>query len=226
MTNVTTRREKGRAREEAVLRAATQAIAELGLAHVRVADIAERAGIGPGHLTYYFPSKDDLLMQAIRWSEQRFHDEVDDEISGIADPWVRLEKLFDLAAADGVGDPFWALWFEVWAKSVTDPAVAEGGRELEAWWRTSLAEVIRYGSDRGTFRADDIDDIVVTLGALVDGLSIQLALGQGDLTKPKLLDLCGVAARLLLDPARNRGDAERPTSMRATATPTNRRSTP
>ena len=204
MTNVTTRREKGRAREEAVLRAATQAIADLGLANVRVSDIAERAGIGPGHLTYYFPSKDDLLMQAIRWSEQRFHDQVDTEISGIADPWERLLKLIDLAAADGPGDPFWALWFEVWANAGTDPAVAEGGRELEAWWRSSLGDAIRYGSDRAAFRAGDVEDAVVILGALVDGLSVQLALGQGDLTKPKLLELCGVAAHLLLDPSPQR----------------------
>ncbi len=204
MTNVTTRREKGRAREEAVLRAATQAIADLGLANVRVSDIAERAGIGPGHLTYYFPSKDDLLMQAIRWSEQRFHDQVDTEISGIVDPWERLMKLIDLAAADGPGDPFWALWFEVWAKAGTDPAVAEGGRELEAWWRRSLGDTIRYGRDRGAFRASAVEDAVVSLGALVDGLSVQLALGQGDLTKPKLLELCGVAAHLLLDPSPQR----------------------
>ena len=204
MTNVTTRREKGRAREEAVLRAATQAIADLGLANVRVSDIAERAGIGPGHLTYYFPAKDDLLMQAIRWSEQRFHDRVDTEISGITDPWERLLRLIDLAAADGPGDPFWALWFEVWANARTDPTVAEGGRELEAWWRSSLNDVLAYGLDRDAFRADAIEDAVISLGALVDGLSVQLALGQGDLTKLKLLELCGAAAHLLLDPTPGR----------------------
>lgn len=187
-----------------MLDAAARAIAELGLANVRVADIAERAGIGPGHLTYYFPSKDYLLMQAIRWSEQRFHDEVDEDISTIADPWERLRRLFDLAAPDGPRDPFWALWFEVWARAGSDPEIAEGGRQLEAWWRTSLAEVIRYGCGEGAFEVQDPDAMVRTLAAMVDGLSIQLTLSGGDLTKSTLMDLCVRAAHLLLDPSTHR----------------------
>ena len=116
----------------------------VGLAHVRVADIAERAGIGPGHVTCYFPSKDDLLMQAIGRSERQFHDTVDKEISRIADLWERLGKPFELAAADGPGDAFLALWFEVWAKAGSDPEVAEEG----ANWRRGGRRA--FGTSSGT----------------------------------------------------------------------------
>ena len=42
---MTTRRTKGVEREALVVRAAGQAIAERGLANVRMADVAERAGM-------------------------------------------------------------------------------------------------------------------------------------------------------------------------------------
>ena len=67
---MTKRREKSKAREELVVDAAAQAIAERGFANVRVSDVADLAGMSPGHVTYYFPAKTDLLMRAIRQSEE------------------------------------------------------------------------------------------------------------------------------------------------------------
>ena len=199
MTNVATRREKGRAREETVLQAAAQAIAELGLAQVRVADIAERAGIGPGHVSYYFPSKDELLMRAIRWSEQELHEQIAAQIHRIADPWKRLRRLFELAAPQGPGDPGWLLWFAVWAEATTDRDVATGSIDLESWWRTALTDAIRYGFDLGAFATDDVGDVTLVLSALIDGLSIQATLGTGYVTRRRLLDLCDQAAHRYLD---------------------------
>lgn len=200
MTQATSRRAKGRAREEAVLHAASLAIAELGLANVRVADIAERAGIGPGHVSYYFPSKSELLMRAFRWSEAGLHDRIEEEIDQIPDPWKRLLRLFELAASKGPGDPGWILWFEVWAKAGTDPMVSEGGDQLDARWRGALAGAIRYGCGDGTFVTDDVDEVVLALSAMVDGLSIQTTLASGGVTRQRLLDLCMSAAHRYLDP--------------------------
>ena len=202
MEQATERRSKGRAREESVLRAAMEAIAELGLANVRMVDVAMRAGIGPGHVTYYFPSKADLLMRAIRWSEEGLRDRIDDEISRIADPWKRLRRLFELAAAQGPGDPAWVLWFEVWAKAGTDQALAEGTDEFETWWRTALSDAIRYGCDRGSFTTENVDEVVLAVSAMIDGLSIQLTLGAPSVTRKRMLDMCVSAAHRYLDPSR------------------------
>jgi len=200
VTYASPRRAKGRAREEAVVAAAAQAISELGFANVRVADIAERAGIGPGHVTYYFPSKAELLLRAIRDSESDLHSQIAAQVHRISDPWKRLRRLIDLAISTGAGDPGWVLWFAVWAQAATDNAVARGGAELEGWWREELAEVIRYGYDRGDFSTEDVDGVVLSLSALIDGLSIRLTLGEAGLTRSKLLDLVMASAHLQLDP--------------------------
>ncbi len=197
---MTKRRAKGKAREDLVVGAASQAIAELGLANVRVSDVAERAGMSPGHVTYYFPSKTDLLMQAIRQSEGSLSELVAEEIQRIRDPWKRLDRLVELSAANGRGDQGWVLWFEVWSNAALDPDVALVHDELDSRWRAILSDVIRYGCERGTFETEDPDETARLLSALIDGLSIQLTLGSPGLNRDDLLHLCHEAARAHLSP--------------------------
>jgi AcrR family transcriptional regulator len=192
---VTERRAKGKAREDLVVGAASRAIAELGLANVRVADIAERAGMSPGHVTYYFPSKTDLLIRAIRRSEEALSTVVAEEVRRVRDPWKRLEKLIDLSAPSGPGDQGWVLWFEVWSNAAIDPDIALVHDELDGQWRAILSDAIRYGCERGAFETDDPDEAARLLSALIDGLSIQLTLGSPGLNRTDLLRLCRAAAR-------------------------------
>jgi AcrR family transcriptional regulator len=195
---VTKRRAKGQTREELVVGAAAQAIAELGLSNVRLTDIAERAGMTQGHVTYYFPSKNDLLMRAIRLSEESLTAQVADEIGRVRDPWKRLDRLITLSAADGPGDPGWVLWFQVWLTAANDVDVARVHDELDARWRAILVDVIRYGCERGAFTAADPEAVAQVLSATIDGLSIQLTLGSSTLNRTQLLRFCRDAARLHL----------------------------
>lgn len=197
---MTKRRAKGQSREELVVGAAAQAIAELGLSNVRFTDIAERAGMTPGHVTYYFPSKNDLLMRAIRLSEESLTAQVAEEIGRIRDPWKRLDRLIELSAASGPADPGWVLWFQVWLSAANDPEVARVHDELDTRWRAILADVIRYGCERDSFEAGDPEAIALILSAVIDGLSIQLTLGSSSLNRAQLLRLCRAAARLHLTP--------------------------
>jgi len=195
MPPVTRRRRKGRAREDLVIAAATDAIAERGLANVRITDIADRAGMRPGHVTYYFPSKTQLLMRAIRQSEEGFIDELERRIATIRDPWRRLKKYFELAAATGPGDTGWILWFEVWSNAAIDPEVARIHDELDARSRAVLAGIIRRGRDQGAFHTGDPDTTAQLLCAVIDGLSIQLALGAAGANRRRILQLCMTAAQ-------------------------------
>jgi len=193
------RRPKGRSRQEQLLDAAGRAIAELGLTHVRVTDVAERAGMTTGHVTYYYPSKNDLLLQAIRRSEAALTTQVVAELTGIDDPWQRLDRLLRLSAAEAVGDPGWVLWLHVWSTAADDPAVARVHDQLDGAWRSMLLDAVEYGCRRGDFVADDPAAVTEQLSALVDGLSIQLTLGSPGMTQDRLLHLALSAARTLLE---------------------------
>ena len=195
----TGRRSKGRDRESLLVEAASAAIAERGLAHVRVSDIAERAGMTPGHVTYYFPSKNELLVRAIESSEDRLLDELSTTLSRVRDPWRRLERLLDRSASDGPGDPGWVLWLQVWQEASLDEVSRQAQERLDARWRGILADVLRYGADRGVLRPTDPDATALVLSSMVDGLSIQVTLGGLD--RSEMMRLLRQTARRLLEPA-------------------------
>lgn len=197
-TTATGRRAKGKAREELVVEAAAKAIAELGLANVRVSDVAERAGMTPGHVTYYFPSKTELLMLAIRQSEEALVEQAEAELAGIDEPWVRLERLIELSAANERGDTGWILWFQVWSDAATDDTVARVHNELDERWRQILVGVLADGRDRGVFVFDDLAEMAQLISATIDGLSIQLTVGAPDFDRARMLALCLRASAVLL----------------------------
>jgi len=195
---VTTRRTKGKVREALVVAAAGAAIAERGLANVRMADVAERAGMTVGHVSYYFPSKIELLMRAIRANEDQHWTEVEIALARIRDPWKRLDKLLDVAASAGARDPGWVLWFQLWLESALDADVARDHHELDARWRSILADVIRYGVGLGAFVSADPAQDAMVLSSIVDGLSIQVTLGSPELSRARMMKLLKANARELL----------------------------
>src|SRR5262245_66437599 len=61
-------------RKEQMLRAALEVIDERGYPETRIADVAERAGTSPALVIYYFKTKNQLLTEAIRFSEDRWYE--------------------------------------------------------------------------------------------------------------------------------------------------------
>ena len=66
-------------------------------------------------------------------------------------------RLLELSAADGADDPGWVLWLQVWQESTLDALAREAQGRLDARWRGILANVLRYGAERGVFAVEDAD---------------------------------------------------------------------
>ena len=81
-----------------------------------------------------------------------------------------------VAGGAGEGDYDAALWMELWAKALRDPELAVTRAELDGRWRQTIAEVVRYGQERGEFGPADPEDFAVLLASLLDGLAVQIAL--------------------------------------------------
>src|SRR4029079_1807057 len=89
------------ARKEALVRAAIEVMVEHGLAESRIADIAARAGISPGHVLYYFESKDDLFLQALGTVERDLRDDVLARTATLTTGAERFGRLLEAAAPTG-----------------------------------------------------------------------------------------------------------------------------
>src|ERR1700746_828662 len=61
------------ARREQLLRSALEIIVTRGYADTRIADVAEHAGISPALVIYYFKTRDQLLTEALRYSEDAWY---------------------------------------------------------------------------------------------------------------------------------------------------------
>ncbi len=177
-------------RRGTVLEAALAVIADRGLADTRMRDIAARAGMSPGHLFYYFDSKSDLLVHALRWSEDRLMARAVAELARLSRAADRLVRLVELAAPKGVADAGWVLWLEVWSLAPHDPPLALAEGVLDRRWMQALADVVAEGQAVGEFDRD-VDGVAFAqrLSALIDGLGIQVVGGVPGMAERRLREI-------------------------------------
>ena len=174
-------------RRPELLAAAAAVIRQRGLENARVADVADAAGTSAPSVLYYFSSKAELLKEALTSAEERFYDELAVELEAIESGRERLHRIVEAGAGEGDYDA--ALWMELWARALKDPELAATRAELDGRWRRSIADVVRYGQDRGEFGPADPEEFAVLLGSLLDGLSVQIALRDMEVTPERVREL-------------------------------------
>ncbi|MFE9257271.1 TetR/AcrR family transcriptional regulator [Streptomyces sp. NPDC006879] len=174
---------------EEVLAAAMATIAERGLDGLTMAGLGREVGMSSGHLLYYFGSKDELLLQTLEWSEAQLGVERRALLSQRAPVSRRLAAYVDLYVPEGPRDPHWTLWLEVWNRS-QDAGPQERDRQatIEGAWHRDLVALLAEGISRGEFRSVDADRFATRARAMLDGFSIQMAVGLPGLSRQDILD--------------------------------------
>ncbi len=170
-------------------------IAERGVCEARIADVAERIGISPALVLYYFPSKDALLVEALTHRDQQFFDAVAEASVGVERASDRLRMVIDASCPpeDGIAhdDNEWTLWLEMWSRSRHDPGLARTRSHLDAQFRAMIAGIVRSGIASGEFDAGvDPEWFSIMLTALVDGLAIQVLLRDDAVSLQTMREIC------------------------------------
>lgn len=168
-------------RREQMLVAAAAVIAERGFDDTRIADVAERVGASPALVVYYFGTKDNLLTEALRYSEEAFYSAAERMLARNAGIVARLETLVAwtcLPEEQEQTPGTWGLWFDLWAQAFRHPEVKKDRVELDQSWRDMIARVVRDGVEAGEVAALDVEQFAIAFAALLDGLSIQTALND------------------------------------------------
>jgi AcrR family transcriptional regulator len=186
-------------RRQRVLEAALAAITERGVTDTRMADIAARAGMSPGHVLYYFRSKAHILAELLKWNEDRFHQMLEADLRRARSARGRLLRAIRASVPSGRGDPHWLLWLEVWAMAPHDRALLENQGLQESRFQELLAVLIREGQASGEFDASiDAEEAAARLSAVIDGLAIQVAIGAPQMDGRRMLRLATDEATALL----------------------------
>jgi AcrR family transcriptional regulator len=181
-------------RKPQLLAAAAQVIAERGFAATRIADVAARAGTSAPGVLYWFGSREELLVEALTHAEDAFHDELSARVAELAGSAARLAALIEAS----VGGEDWVLWMEMWTRALRDPDLAETRQRLDDRWRAQIAGVVAEGQEAGEFAGEDPERVALELAALIDGLAVQVALGDTAVTAEVMRSTClEVAGRLV-----------------------------
>src|SRR5215470_9459866 len=129
-----------------MLRAAAELICERGFGDTRIADVARRAGVSSALVIYYFGTRDRLLVDALRYSEESGYEAAEKmlaEIPSLHDRLSLLIKWTCVPEAESDMPGAWGLWFDLWAQAFRHDEVKAGRVELDARWRAMIIDAVK-----------------------------------------------------------------------------------
>jgi AcrR family transcriptional regulator len=189
-------------RREEIVRAALEVIAERGFQDTRLADIAERAGTSAPAVLYHFNAKDEILDAVVSLVEDRFYEGVEATLEQQVGPVARLVRFLESAASEDDGEQtvtMWKMWLEIWARALREPHTARTRQQLDRRWRAVLTETIAEGQRAGELPASvQPARVALLLASLMDGLAVQFALGDAEVTAGRMTETLMFAAERAL----------------------------
>jgi len=166
----------------AILEAACRVVVREGAHGLRMASVAEEAGVSKALVHYYFSTRQELLRSAFAFSESRLDQLVEEEITGLETGAARLERalLVSLDPEAPISEQR-ALWNEVWSSLRFDDELKP---LVERWYRTWLDRIVQLledGREDGSVPLEvDATASGARLAATADGVDSMLYLGLLD----------------------------------------------
>jgi AcrR family transcriptional regulator len=172
-----------------MLRAAAELICERGFGDTRIADVAKRAGVSSALVIYYFGTRDRLLVDALRYSEESFYEAAERMLAETPSVRDRLSMLVRWTCVPEMSDEIpgaWGLWFDLWAQAFRHDEVKAGRVELDARWRSMIIDTVKSAELDAEI---DARMFALEFSALLDGLSIQVALDDPEVDSALAYDI-------------------------------------
>ncbi len=176
-------------RAESILQAARRALAERGFEATRIADIARGAGVSTGTVHYYFKTKHDVLLAALRWANETPYTRLETALEEEDDAVSQLALLIDVAVPyPGWLEEQYLLWIELVNRVLRARELRPESQKVGVRWRRYFREVIEEGERAGAFRpVAPADEVAERLVSLADGLALKAL--AGDITPERVHEL-------------------------------------
>src|SRR5256885_4501099 len=189
-------------RQEALVEAAYELIAEHGFEGLRTRDVAAKVGVNIATLHYYFPTKEKLIRGVVGYAMGRFRTTLQPSGS----PGEQLRAHFAGIRRLARTDPeLFVVMGELAMRGRRDRGIAAIVRDVDIVWEKTLTALLRHAAKEGAIanpaKPDDLAALIVTT---LKGLFML----SGDSRDPKAIDRQLHALERLV-PLRGRG-AERP----------------
>src|SRR3954453_9640453 len=100
-------------RRRQLANAGRRVLLERGAVGLRVKDIAERAGITPSSVLYYYPRLDELMIEVSREAMERYAERRSRSVRALVDPVEQLRLAIRLGVPTGPDDEESRLLYEL-----------------------------------------------------------------------------------------------------------------
>lgn len=170
-------RESADIRREALIAACAHCLATQGAQGTSVRSICVEAGVSPGLLRHYFDGIDALVAATYRATGARVAKALHDAVEAVPvdNPRGRLLAFVTASFREPIADPeLLATWIAFWSLSRTDPVIGRIHEEIYAENRRDMERLIALCPRAPA----DPRLMAVALTALVDGLWLELSLGN------------------------------------------------
>ncbi|MBN1267287.1 MAG: TetR/AcrR family transcriptional regulator [Anaerolineales bacterium] len=167
------KRDVSEERRAQILEAAAEVFTRAGFAGARMDDIAEQASLSKGSLYWYFDSKEDIIMgilDAMVSGEFSVLQELNTQPLSAEEKLVCIMKY---AVDDLVSmEPMLPIMFEYWGLIQRQKKIRD---RLGSYYKEMfavMAPIIKQGVDSGEFRPVDVDEVVIAMGAVFEGMIV------------------------------------------------------
>lgn len=167
-------------RRQSLIEATARVLASKGAAGVSVRGICAEAGVSPGLLRHYFSGVSEAIAETYRMTGRNIEAALAAAVVNAGpDPRARLLAYITASFRPPIADPqLLASYIALWSLSRSDPRVARVRAEVYRDFRSGLEALIaehRPGLDDARLPA-------IALTALIDGLWLELSLGDAPFT--------------------------------------------
>jgi AcrR family transcriptional regulator len=180
-------------RRRQLVEAARRVLLERGAVGLRVKDVAERTGLAPSTVLYYYPELEDLLLEVGAAAMSRYAERRAEAVRSVDGPVARLRLAIHLGIPSGPDDDQSRLLYEIDALTGTSNAfdvLSAGFFDRQV----SLYEgILEAGESAGEFSLSaPAPRLARGLVAMEDGLGLQVVIGHPSIGSEQ-------AERILLD---------------------------
>ncbi|WP_394690465.1 TetR family transcriptional regulator C-terminal domain-containing protein [Hoeflea sp.] len=192
MTRRAFHREPEAVRQQDLIAATLDSIAELGLAGATVREVALRAGVTPGLIRRYFDNKERLVSAAYK----QFIAKLIASAEAGCGNGSALSRLAGLVRASVTAPVADGRTLSIWASFIgtvhSDPVMAEVHREGYQAFRDLIENLVGEAmAEQGTrLSKQQVLQKAIVINALLDGLWIEISMGGDDFSK---LDVVRIA---------------------------------
>ncbi|MFF2503011.1 TetR/AcrR family transcriptional regulator [Streptomyces sp. NPDC058067] len=178
------------ARRAQLVAAATRAVSAHGPARVRVADIADAAGVARGSVHYYFQDLSELLRQVYKEAVDRFFTRRMARVSVLSDARDKLVASARCGLPSGPDDELVRALYRFGSDLPDDPvyqALIQGLTDRQV---AVYAGILEVGVAQGHFHpAEPVLDIATNLVGLEDAFGMYIIASSPSVTTERALEL-------------------------------------